>query len=85
MRVVRNISYLLLRMASMEEQAAAVLAPEGGEPLAPPKPRKPHEKGIVFRDFDVSIEHVILFNSKYHFCFTHASHLSLNMAKLQAG
>jgi len=36
----------------MEEQAAAVLAQEGGEPLAPPKPRKPHEKGIVFREFD---------------------------------
>ena len=51
----------------MEEQAAAVLAQEGGEPLAPPKPRKPHEKGIVFREFDVSIEHAKLLPSEYHF------------------
>ena len=58
----------------MEEQAAAVLAPEGGEPLAPPKPRKPHEKGIVFREFDVSIEHAKLLPSEYHFCFTYTSH-----------
>jgi len=40
-------------MADTEEQL--VIPPEvnqDGEPLPPPKPRKPHEKGIVFRDFD---------------------------------
>jgi len=40
-------------MAETEEQI--VIPPEvdaNGEPLPPPKPRKPHEKGIVFRDFD---------------------------------
>lgn len=40
-------------MADTQEQL--VIPPEAsqdGEPLPPPKPRKPHEKGIVFRDFD---------------------------------
>jgi hypothetical protein len=41
----------VLRMAETEE---IVIPPEtDGEPLPPPKPRKPHVKGIVFRDFDV--------------------------------
>jgi len=41
------------RMAAPAEDI--VIPPEvddNGEPLPPPKPRKPHEKGIVFRDFD---------------------------------
>merc|ERR1712080_752235 len=40
-------------MASADEEI--VIPPEAsqdGEPLPPLKPRKPHEKGIVFRDFD---------------------------------
>jgi len=40
-------------MASADEEI--VIPPEvdaNGEPLPPPKPRKPHVKGIVFREFD---------------------------------
>jgi len=36
-------------MAGQEDQVEIV---EGEEPLAPPKPRKPHIKGITFREFD---------------------------------
>ena len=39
-------------MAGQEDQVEIV---EGEEPLAPPKPRKPHIKGITFREFDVSL------------------------------
>ena len=42
-------------MAGPEEPMAIPVEPseEGEEPIPAPKPRKPHEKGIVFRDFDV--------------------------------
>jgi len=37
----------------MAETDEIVIPPEGdGEPLPPPKPRRPHVKGITFRDFD---------------------------------
>ena len=42
-------------MAETEENV--IIPPEldaNGEPLPPPKPRRPHVKGITFRDFDVS-------------------------------
>ena len=42
-------------MAETEENV--IIPPEtdaNGEPLPPPKPRRPHVKGITFREFDVS-------------------------------
>ena len=43
-------------MAAAEEQIEIPTeVADGGEPLMPKKERKPHEKGITFREFDVSI------------------------------
>ena len=42
-------------MASAEEQTLEIPTDGGdGEPVMPKKERKPHIKGITFRDFDVS-------------------------------
>ena len=42
-------------MASAEEQPLEIPTDGGdGEPVMPKKERKPHIKGITFRDFDVS-------------------------------
>ena len=52
--VIVIIIHYPLRMAETEEQI--VIPPEvdaDGQPLPPPKPRRPHVKGITFRDFDV--------------------------------
>jgi len=43
----------ITRMAGTEEQIQIPIeAAEGGEPVMPRKEKKPHEKGIVFREFD---------------------------------
>ena len=45
-------------MASAEEQPLEIPTDGGdGEPVMPKKERKPHIKGITFRDFDVSREY----------------------------
>ena len=42
-------------MASAEEQQIEIPTDGEGEPVMPKKERKPHIKGITFREFDVSI------------------------------
>eukprot|EP00092_Neocalanus_flemingeri_P026076 GFUD01028261.1.p1 GENE.GFUD01028261.1~~GFUD01028261.1.p1 ORF type:complete len:722 (-),score=173.26 GFUD01028261.1:264-2429(-) len=43
----------IVRMAGAEEQIEIPTeVADGGEPLMPKKEKKPHEKGITFRDFD---------------------------------
>ena len=45
-------------MASAEEQPLEIPTDGGdGEPVMPKKERKPHIKGITFRDLDVSKKH----------------------------
>ena len=41
-------------MASAEEQIEIPTESADGEPVMPKKERKPHIKGITFREFDVS-------------------------------
>ena len=48
----------ITNMASAEEQPLEIPTDGGdGEPVMPKKERKPHIKGITFRDFDVSREY----------------------------
>ena len=46
-------------MAAAEEQIEMPTEAGEGEQMIPKKERKPHIKGITFREFDVSIKNIV--------------------------
>ena len=84
--VERSPTPPLTTMATSEEQIEIPTDGGDGEPVMPKKERKPHIKGITFREFDVRNYFIRLFSSNkrnIHLYFMHFLCLSNSVRHLE--